>query len=206
MSISFSSYRTLRVLLAVTGLAIGLCAFSSAAQAACNYPDAEQVFAKWGDSSYYELAPDGGFEKGGNGWTFTGGAQLVDGNETEYLNGEEDDTALSLPYKGTATSPKVCVDENTPLFRLMTLNGGNEQAKLRVIVTYEGAAQKGSGKDPKAARNTEIRAGDEWEPTEPLEFDVGDAQERVAQISFTPREGTGEWLVDDLYIDPFARR
>ena len=31
-------------------------------------------------------------------------------------------------------------------------------------------------------------------------------QERVARISFTPQEKNGEWLVDDLYIDPFARR
>jgi hypothetical protein len=207
MSISFDGYRILRVLLAVTAVAIGLCASASASRAACNYPDAEQVFAKWGDTSYYELAPDGGFEQGGSGWTFSGGAHIVEGNETEYLNGEEDKTALSVPYKGTATSPKVCVDENTPVFRLMTLNGGNKQAKLRVIITYDGAGKEGPGKasGPKA-RNTEIRADDEWEPTEPLEFDVDGAQERVAQISFTPREGTGDWLVDDLYIDPFSRR
>jgi hypothetical protein len=198
MSISFGGYRTLRVLLAVTGLAIGLCAFSSAAQAACNYPDAEQVFTKWGDDGYYELAPDGGFEKGGNGWSFSGGAHLVAGNETEYLNGEEDQTSLSLPYKGTATSPRVCVDANTPLFRLMTLNDGSEQAKLRVTVDYDGPKAK--------SRQMQVRADDEWEPTEPLQFDLDGEQERVARISFTPQEKNGEWLVDDVYIDPFSRR
>jgi hypothetical protein len=197
MSISFSGNRIRSALLALTVAAIGLCASASASQAACNYPDAEQVFTKWGDDGYYELAPDGGFEEGGTGWTFTGGAELVNGNETEYLNGGEDNTSLSLPYRGSATSPRVCVDENTPVFRLMTLNGGAQQAKLRVIITYESPTLK--------TRNTDIRADDEWAPTAPLQFDVEGAQERVARITLTPREGTGDWLVDDLYIDPWAR-
>jgi hypothetical protein len=198
MSITVTRFPIMRCLLAAVAAVLGIAAFSSAAQAACNYPDAEQVFSKWGDSGYYELAPDGGFEEGGNGWSFTGGAQLVAGNETEYLNGAEDETSLSLPYRGMATSPRVCVDANTPVFRLMALNGGAEQAKLRVIITYETPVLK--------THNTEIRADDEWEPTEPLQFDIDGAQERVARISFTPREGTGDWFVDDLYIDPFARR
>ena len=198
MSNACSAHRSLRVLFAVAGLAIGLCASASAAQAACDYPDAEQVFTEMGDDGYYELAPEGGFEKGGTGWTFTGGAELVSGNETEFLNGEGDTMSLSLPYKGTATSPRVCVDENTPLFRLMTLNDGSAQAKLRVTVDYEGSKAK--------SLQTQVRADDEWEPTEPLQFDLDGTQERVARISFTPQEKNGEWLVDDLYIDPFARR
>jgi hypothetical protein len=198
MSISLSGYRFPRVLLAVAAVAVGLCASASASQATCSYPDAEQVFTKWGDTGYYELAPDGGFEKGGTGWTFSGGAHLVEGNETEYLNGEADQTSLSLPYKGKATSPKVCVDENTPMFRLMTVNGGSEQAKLQVTVDYEGAKAKKS--------ETKVRADDEWEPTEPLQFELDGEQERVARISFTPQEKNGEWFVDDIYIDPFARR
>ena len=93
------------MLLAVAGAVVGLCAFASASQAACSYPDAEQVFSQWGDSSYYELAPDGGFEEGGTGWTFTGGAALVAGNETEYLNGDADETSLSLPYGAVGDQP-----------------------------------------------------------------------------------------------------
>ena len=198
MSYPFRGSRLPRVLLVVVAVAIGLCASASASRAACNYPDAEQVFAKWGDSRYYELAPDGGFEEGGNGWTFTGGAALVAGNETEYLAGEADQTSLSIPYGGMATSPRVCVDDNTPVFRLMALNGGDDHAKLRVIVSYELARENSS-------RTTDVRADDEWEPTNPLQLDVNGALERVARISFTPRDDQGDWLIDDLYIDPFAR-
>ena len=52
-------------------------AFASSSQAACTYPKAEQVFSQWGDEGNYELAPDGGFEAGGSGLGFSGGAALV---------------------------------------------------------------------------------------------------------------------------------
>ena len=35
----------------------------------CSYPAATQVFSQWKDQGYYELAPEGGFEGGGTGWT-----------------------------------------------------------------------------------------------------------------------------------------
>ena len=195
MSISITRFPIVRLLLATVATVLGFAAFSTAAQA-CSYPDAEQVFAKWGDSNYYELAPDGGFEEGGNGWTFSGGAGLVAGNESEYLNGSEDESSLWLPYRGVATSPKVCVDEFTPHFRLMALNAGEDGAKLRVTVTYEDAK----------TRTTDIRAEGDWEPTDPLRLEADGLRERVARISFTPRDDDGDWLIDDLYIDPFSRR
>jgi hypothetical protein len=199
MSISLSGYRFPRVLLAVATTVVGLCAFASSSQAACNYPDAEQVFSQWGDNGYYELAPDGGFEGGGSGWAFGGGAALVAANESEYLNEATDQSSLSLPYRGTATSPRFCVDRDTPTFRFMTLNAGDDHAKLRVTVSYE------TGREIKT-RITELRAGDEWQPTEPLQLDSDSKVEWAARISFTPSESGGQWLLDDLFIDPFARR
>jgi hypothetical protein len=177
---------------------VGFLACASAAQAACAYPDAEQVFAAWQDEGYYQLAPDGGLEEGGNGWTLAGGAALVAGNETSYLNSPNDAFSLSIPFGGSATSPRVCVDANTPAFRLMTVNSGAESSKLRVTVIYE--LTTGT-----KTRNSDVRAEDEWEPTKPLQLDVDGEVERVARISFAPRDEKGTWQVDDLYIDPFAR-
>src|SRR3954454_15330177 len=119
MSLSNHGWRIPRITLAALGAWLALMIVASAAHAACNYPDAEQVFSEYGDYAYYELAPDGGLEGGGTGWTFTGGATLVTGDETSALNDESDQVELSVPYGATAISPRVCVDETTPSFRLM---------------------------------------------------------------------------------------
>src|SRR4051812_25998797 len=115
MSASFAGFRIPRLLAAASVLA-GLIAVSAGqAQAKtykpsnCSYPAASQVFASWKDQGYYELAPDGGLENGGTGWTLAGGAALVEANEEHFLNGTEDNTAISLPFGASATSPPVCV-------------------------------------------------------------------------------------------------
>jgi hypothetical protein len=197
VSASIGGFRVPRLALVAIGFMLGLAVFSSAAQA-CSYPDAAQVFSRWEDNSYYELAPDGGFEEGGTGWTFRGGAQLVAGNESEYLNGPEDKTSLSLPSGSSVTSPRVCVDENTPGFRLMTANGGAWSSKLRVTVSYELPGENRS-------RDTELHADDEWSPTQVLKLEYESGKERVARITLAPRDEKGAWLIDDLYIDPWAR-
>ncbi len=187
------------LVLALVGAFVALSGFASAAQAACTYPDAEQVFSKWGDTNYYELAPDGGFEEGGTGWDFSGGAALVAGNEDHFLNDAADNTSLSIPHGGIATSPKVCVDQYTPLFRLMALNAGDDGSKLYVKVTYYFS-------DGTKVKTNDVRAEDEWEPTEALRLETKDSLEVAARISFSPKDASGDWLIDDLYIDPFTRR
>jgi hypothetical protein len=197
MSISLSGYRIPRLLLATAVALLGVAAFSSAAQA-CSYPNAEQAFSHWNDNSYYELVPGGGFEGGGAGWTFEGGAEVVSGNESQFLNSPDDQYSLSLPYGATATSPPVCVDSSTPSFRLMAVNTGDAHSRLQVTVTYllpEGAS----------TRNASVRGDDEWAPTRALRLESNGNNELAARISFTPKDEGGAWQVDDLYIDPFAR-
>ena len=68
------------------------------------------------------VAPGGGFESGTAGWSLTGGAKIVNGNESfgwfqgSALNGSK---SLALPVGATATSPAFCVDETNPHFRFM---------------------------------------------------------------------------------------
>src|SRR5437868_10962030 len=40
-----------------------------------------QVFATWNDYASYFLAPNGGLENGSTGWSLSGGAAVVSGNE-----------------------------------------------------------------------------------------------------------------------------
>jgi hypothetical protein len=204
MSYSLAGFRVPR-LLAIMGLLIGLiAAFAGQAQAKtykpskCSYPAATQVFSEWDDQGYYELAPDGGLEGGGTGWTLSGGAVLVDANEEHFLNGAEDNTALSLPFGATATSPPVCVDETTPSFRVMTQNTGAKGSKLRVTVSYELS-------DRVKTRQTDLASASNWDPSPPLKLETEGEAERVARIVFTAKDPKGTYLLDDLFIDPFAR-
>jgi len=175
--------------------------FSSFAQAACSYPDATQVFAPWKDKGYYQLAPEGGLEAGGSGWSLEGGAQLVADDGERLHEGEQEETAVLLPFGGSATSPPVCVDDTTPNFRVMIRNLGAKDAKLRVTVTYEGTGK------PVKAKNNDIHSDteDNWMPSPSLKLETDKEEERIARITFTGKDPKTNYLVDDLYVDPFAR-
>jgi hypothetical protein len=202
--ISVSLFRTklaLSALIALSALSI----WAGTAQA-CSYTGAEPVFSPWGDRHAYVLAPDGGFESGGVGWSFRNGAQVVDGNETFYLNESTDSRSLSLPAGSSALSPPICMSLDTPIFRMLARNGGDPTSRLRVEATY-----KLLGLVRTKAVST-VAAGSSWAPTQQmstvltLSTIVGTLIPSSIQIGISPLDNRGVWQVDDLYIDPFARR
>ena len=71
------------------------------------------AFAQWGDQDQYTLAPNGDFEAANfataSGWTLTGGAAQVAGNESFGVHAKTDSHSLSLPAGATATTPSICV-------------------------------------------------------------------------------------------------
>lgn len=180
--------------------------FAGSAQGACNYTGAERVFSPWGDSHSYVLAPDGGFEAGGLGWSLRSGAQVVAGNESYYLNEGTDSHSLSLPDGSTAVSPPICMSLDTPIFRLVARNGGDPTSRLKVEAVYKllGLLQ--------TKTVATVAARGDWVPTQQmstvltLATIVGTLAPSAIQIRITPLDNRGEWQVDDLYIDPFARR
>lgn len=190
-------------LIAITTMTIVLSAGSAQA---CNYPGAEQVFSPWGDRHHYVLAPDGGLEAGGSGWSLSGGAKAVAGNESYYLNDAGDSRSLSLPAGSKAVSPPVCMSLDTPIFRMFARNPGDPSSRLRVEAVY-----KLLGLVRTKAVST-VTAGSSWAPTQQmstvlsLATIVGTLIPSSIQIHITPLDRKGAWQVDDLYIDPFARR
>jgi hypothetical protein len=186
------------VSLFVLGLAAG------SAQA-CSYPGASPVFAPWGDQHDYVLAPEGGFESGGNGWSLRGGAGVVAGNESYQLNGPADSKSLSLPAGSSAASPPICMSIDTPLIRLVARNTGDPSSRLRVEAVYSLLGLVRTN-----VVNT-IYAGPSWQPAKQmstvlgLSTLVGTILPSAIQVRLTPLDSTGQWQVDDLYVDPFAR-
>jgi hypothetical protein len=185
-------------------LVVAMSALAGSAQA-CSYSGAKQAFSQWGDRSNYVLAPDGGFEAGGAGWSLNGGAKVVAGNESYYLNSSGDSKSLSLPAGSSAASPPVCMSLDTPSFRLMALNTGDPSSRLRIEAVYNllGLVRT------KVVSN--LSAGSTWGPTQSvstvlgLSTIVGTLIPSAIQIRITPLDTKGNWQVDDLYIDPFCR-
>jgi hypothetical protein len=173
---------------------------------ACSYSGAEQKFGPWGDRHSYVLAPDGGFEAGGSGWGLSGGASVVAGNESYYLNGASDSRSLSLPPGSSAVSPPICMALDTPMFRMFARNGADPGSRLRVEAVYR---LLGLVRTKDVSR---VSAGASWAPTQQmstvltLSTIVGTLIPSSIQIRITPLDGRGAWQVDDLYIDPFSRR
>jgi hypothetical protein len=173
--------------------------------AGCDNPAGSKVFAQFHDNRNYFLAPDGGFENGADGWALDG-ASVVDGNESFDLGGADDSKSLSLPAGSAATSPEICLDRGHPKFRFVAKRvSGPRKARLRVYVQYL------NGKGRKVSRRAgKLRAGTSWKPTKKLAFAIGRAIRRHAgsgqvKLQFKPL-GAADWQIDDVYVDPRARR
>jgi hypothetical protein len=198
-------HRRLARFVAVVGLLIALAAVFAGAAQACSYPGAERVFGQWGDHRSYVLAPDGGLEAGGAGWGLAGGAAVTDENESYFLNDSADSHSLAVPSGGTAVTPPICVNLSTPVFRLMARNTGDPDARLRVESTY---LLLGLVRTRVASSFT---AGEEWTPSPAispvlgLSTIFGTLIPSSINIRITSPDRGGEWQVDDLYVDPFAR-
>jgi hypothetical protein len=197
--------KSIRKLIAITAAMLAIAIVSAGAAQACNYTGAEQVFKPWGDPHSYVLAPDGGFEAGGQGWSLGGGARAVTGNEAFSLHGAGDSQSLSLPAGSAAVSPPICMSLDTPSFRLLARNSGDASSGLRVEATYQLL-----GLVRTKAVST-VYAGATWAPSQQLSTVlslstiVGTVIPSSIQIRITPVSSGGQWQVDDLYIDPFAR-
>jgi hypothetical protein len=180
-------------------------AFSAASAQACSYTGAEQVFSPWGDSSSYVLAPNGGFEAGGFGWGLSGGAKTVEGNESFYLNDSGDSRSLELPAGSSAISSPVCMSIDTPSFRLLARNTGNTSSGLRVEAVYPLLGLI------RTKTVSTVYGDSDWVPSQKmstvltLSTIVGTLIPSAVQIRITPVGSGGNWQVDDLYVDPFAR-
>lgn len=201
----FHSHGARAKLAALTAVALLALAVLAGSAQACAYPGAQQVFSRWGDQHSYVLGPDGGFEAGGSGWSLSGGAKAVGGNESYNLNSAGDSRSLSLPDGSSAASPPICMAIDTPVLRMFARNTGDPTSRLRVEATYSLLGLVRTN----VVNN--VTAGSKWAPTQELSVVlglstiVGTVIPSSIQVRITPLDNRGEWRVDDFYVDPFAR-
>ena len=171
----------------------------AATTAGCATPAMAPFLASFGDWRSYFLAPGGSFETRTQAWTLTGGATSTSGSGPLRLGAAA--RSLRLPAGATATSPVFCVDLNYPTFRFFSSRGN---APLSVDVIYPALGTK----KPKA---TTVNGGTPaWSLTKDVSLRptlvTRDAGWRMVQLRFIAGTGaTGDWLVDDVLIDPRMR-
>jgi hypothetical protein len=199
----------MRVLLGV--VVIATLALSSTAKAgligtgSASYcdPSASQVFSRWGDSSYYASLLNGDFESSG-GWTLSGGARTVSGNEPYFISGNRyDSRSLLLPAGSSAYSGTVCFALGDWHLRFLMRNVGSSSGKLRVQVVVPSLL---------GGLLTVLDAGSvggtgTWAPSPRLALLLSNVTSligtRAVAFKFTPVGLGAAYQIDDVYLDPW---
>ena len=196
--------------LAATVAAMAATTGAASAAVVCPNPTSTPFKAE-GDFASYALAPDGGFEAGAPGWTLTGGAKVVAGNES-FAAGGPGSHSLSLPAGSTATSPPMCIGLVSTSMRAFVSNSGSAASRLHVQVIYNGGAGAlvgGLGAGLGISDEGTFSSGAAWAPmSEPVSM-LGGALPLFTpsvQFRFTPLGSGGGWRIDDVYLDPLMHR
>ena len=170
-------------------------------------PAPKQAFSPWGDQRNYVLAPDGGFEAGAQGWELAGGATVVAGNESYYLNDAGDTQLAVAARRQLGGQPAGLHGDRHPGLP----DDGPQHGRPALAAAGDGqlqAARPAPHPDGRH-RHRRLRPGRRPLPQSTvltLSTIVGTLIPSAIEIRVTPLDSKGNWQVDDLYIDPFARR
>jgi hypothetical protein len=159
-------------------------------------------FSQWGDQSAYYFAQNGGFEQGAAGWTLSGGAAVVSGNEPYHVHASSDAYSLNIPDGASATSPSLCFGLLTPNVRFFAVSTGNGPATIHVRIIARGLLGVLSVID-----GGTTTVGTSWAPTQAFATLGSQLNSLVGaksiQVQITT---TGSVKIDDIYIDPFCSK
>jgi hypothetical protein len=176
-------------------LAVGAAPASAGLGLACPTPTATP-FMPWKDYAYYAFSPDGGFEGGGSGWTFGGGARVVSGNESFFLHSSTDKLSLSLPAGATATSPPMCISLLSSKMRFLAR--GNYGSEIKVQIIYRGLLSQVLG----ILDGGTISPNGTWNASPEISMLGGTLPLLTASVSFRFTAVGAAASIDDVYLDP----
>jgi hypothetical protein len=197
---------TLAAALASTSPAMaddGLVADTTAAsQQECQAPVLSQPFSDLKDNRSYVLAPGGNFsDPSGAGWQFFGGAHVVNDTMPDGTVGG----SLDMPSGSTAVSPVMCVDMTYPTARLWarTLGGDGD---VTVSVSYAGTKTELKPQDVGHVHGDKQR----WKLSGDVHIkpELAGKDQGWRKVAFVLTAGgkTGEFQVDNIYVDPRMSR
>ena len=180
---------------------------AGASGASCELRTVTQPFLPWYDSKHYFLMPGGDMESSA-GWTFAGGARLLDGNEPFFVHRPDDRRSLFLPSGGSARTASTCVDSDEPTMRFFVRNTGS---LLSVLVVEARIRTTVLGVTATTSLPLGVVLGtQQWQPSLPVLFKLSLNQllggTTTVDFRFTALGLGGKWQVDDVYVDPFKDR
>jgi hypothetical protein len=153
-------------------------------------------FAGWKDYANYAFVPDGGFESGGSGWSLSGGARAVSGNESFYVHSTSDKISLSLPKGASATSPPMCISLFSSKMRFLARGDAGSSVKVQIV--YRGLLSSLLG----VLDGGTISADGSWRPSPQVGMLGGVLPLLTASVSFRFTAVGGAAAIDDVYLDP----
>ena len=173
----------------------------SAASAACPELPVYQRFAPWGDDAYYEEVPGGSFDEALS-WTAVGAPELVE--NAHPLDGS---SAVRLRGGESITSPVLCVSKLHPHLRFLA-RAADGKSRLKIEVLWSDQDGRHERK-PLSVAQEHAKHYQSWTPTSDVGLKKvlpkGLEDVRDIQLRFSVREESGDWLVDDVFVDPFKR-
>jgi hypothetical protein len=157
-----------------------------------------QPFKRFGDQSSYTLVPGGTFEGAAAGWSLSN-ARVVAGNETFYAHAPGDSRSLSLSPWGSATSPTMCVGLEHPTMRFFARSSG-----FLPLLSVEVITRTSAGLKVPVPLGV-VAPSASWRPTQRLIVLANLLPllpNNYTPVSFRLRAVSGNWFVDDVYLDP----
>jgi hypothetical protein len=193
--------------------ALGLLAAVPAAQAApavalatnCTPQKATvHPFASWNDLGSYTLVSGGDAEGALSGWTLNG-AGVVEGNEPFKVGRSTDHRSIALVGGASVTTAPICIDSTYPWFRFFARNTSGRLAQLKVDIFFTDTL----GRVRNAGTGAYSTASGAWVPTGTMGIDIAWQAIPGGSLPVTFRftaVGSASFLIDDVYVDPMARR
>ena len=170
----------------------------------------EQPFAQWGDDNHYFLAPGGSFEGSLDGWSL-GRADVVADQEPWRVHGDNGSKALDVPAGGSVVTPTMCLGVEHPTMRFFAhrSGGGLLGPASQLLVTARVETSLGAVVEVPVGTITSLTNGTRWNRT-PTQVVLASllpllpGEHTPVQFRFTA-VGTGDWVIDDVFVGPRQR-
>lgn len=176
--------------------------FANPETPACDDVDSQLIFTSFDDPHYYSLVQGGSFEDSLS-WSATGSPQLVDEGNPFDLGGTESTRAARLQAGDSIVSPPLCVDRRYPHLRFVAKSiAADADLKIAALWTDD----KGKQKESDLGNHKDEHDG--WHVSKHVKLKKvlpKEDEARDIRLRFTVKKGSGSWLVDDVYVDPYKR-